>query len=230
MSATVQKVFMSIGIAVVGGFLLVPHAHVFLNWNRDSDQDTSIVAAQKAGDDAQATANTAVDNTVVLDTQVQSLRTDLIATNDAVLVQQGKITALRGDVDALGTRITKLQGKVNVNARAIGAVNTRIDTLPKPATAGDVATVLKSDPDFVRSTTGLRGFTGAVGPQGSQGDTGATGLQGPRGYTGATGATGLQGPRGYTGATGATGLQGSNGADGVTRHYQYYPAVRSHCW
>lgn len=204
----VQKSFFGVGIGAAVLFLVFPHLHALGTWNRDVDQDTAIVKAQQAADGAQVTANTAMDNTVVLNTQVQSLRTDVVATNDAVLVQEGKITALRGDVDALGNRITKAEAKVKQSVRAIGAVNIRIDNLPKPATAGQVATVLRNDPDFVRVTTG---------PQGSQGS---------RGYTGATGAQGDTGATGPQGSRGATGSRGSAGADGVI----YYRPVRSRCW
>ncbi|WP_241758562.1 collagen-like protein [Pyxidicoccus parkwayensis] len=66
---------------------------------------------------------------------------------------------------------------------------------------------------------GLRGDTGAVGPQGPKGDTGETGAvgpQGPKGDTGAVGATGPQGPKGDTGDTGPQGPQGPKGDTGDT--------------
>lgn len=196
-----------VGAIVVILFLCLPHYHVFSTWGRDDQQDATVQAVQD-------TANTALQNTIVLDGQVQSLRTDLIATNDVVRVQQGTITVLSGDVTALGTRLTKAEAKVKRNARAIGAVNTRIDNLPKPATAGQVAAVLQNAPDFIRVTTGPQG------PQGSRGYTGATGATGPQGPQGDTGATGPQGPRGVTGSRGAA------GANGVI----YYRPVRTRCW
>jgi hypothetical protein len=66
---------------------------------------------------------------------------------------------------------------------------------------------------------GVRGATGAIGPQGQKGDTGGTGATGPQGQkgdTGATGATGPQGQKGDTGATGAIGPQGPKGDTGAT--------------
>ncbi|MCY1015561.1 DUF7151 family protein [Pyxidicoccus sp. MSG2] len=66
---------------------------------------------------------------------------------------------------------------------------------------------------------GLRGETGAVGPQGLKGDTGEVGpmgAQGPKGDTGAVGAVGPLGPKGDTGDTGPAGPQGPKGDTGDT--------------
>lgn len=65
---------------------------------------------------------------------------------------------------------------------------------------------------------GVKGETGATGPQGPQGiqgETGATGPAGPKGDTGATGATGATGPQGPKGDTGATGQPGVKGDTGI---------------
>jgi len=55
---------------------------------------------------------------------------------------------------------------------------------------------------------GVKGDTGATGPQGPQG------TQGPKGDTGATGPQGAQGIQGPTGATGPQGPAGANGSSG----------------
>ena len=71
------------------------------------------------------------------------------------------------------------------------------------------ATVEASGPDtakvFTFAFSGIKGETGATGPQGPKGDTGATGPQGPQGATGATGPRGERGPQGETGTQGPQG-------------------------
>ena len=71
------------------------------------------------------------------------------------------------------------------------------------------ATVEASGPDtakvFSFAFSGIKGETGATGPQGPKGDTGATGPQGPQGATGETGPRGEQGPQGETGTQGPQG-------------------------
>jgi len=85
-------------------------------------------------------------------------------------------------------------------------------------------TVINSSGQWVGSTAGLQGptgATGATGPTGAAGATGpagatgATGPAGPAGATGAVGPTGPAGANGATGATGATGPAGPTGASGV---------------
>lgn len=61
---------------------------------------------------------------------------------------------------------------------------------------------------------GLKGETGAQGPQGIQGIQGETGPQGPQGIQGEQGPQGIQGEKGDTGATGAQGPQGIQGLTG----------------
>lgn len=83
--------------------------------------------------------------------------------------------------------------------------------------------------DESQRSAGLKGDTGATGPQGivgpagPKGDTGAMGPQGvagpvgpagPKGDTGATGSQGAIGPAGPKGDTGATGPQGAPGGSG----------------
>jgi hypothetical protein len=52
---------------------------------------------------------------------------------------------------------------------------------------------------------GVKGDTGAAGPQGPKGDSGAVGPQGPAGSQGAQGPAGPQGPAGLQGPAGAAG-------------------------
>ena len=61
---------------------------------------------------------------------------------------------------------------------------------------------------------GPRGDTGVAGPVGPKGDTGAVGPVGPKGETGATGSIGPQGPQGPAGATGPQGVEGPAGPQG----------------
>ncbi len=67
---------------------------------------------------------------------------------------------------------------------------------------------------------GIQGDTGPQGPQGTQGDTGPQGPQGiqgdtgPQGPQGIQGDTGPQGPQGIQGDTGPQGLQGIQGDTG----------------
>lgn len=78
------------------------------------------------------------------------------------------------------------------------------------------ATVEASGPDtakvFTFAFSGIKGETGATGPQGPKGDTGATGPQGPQGATGATGPRGEQGPQGETGTQGPQGTAAGFGS------------------
>lgn len=64
----------------------------------------------------------------------------------------------------------------------------------------------------IRGPQGLKGETGATGPQGKQGIKGDTGATGPRGPKGDQGKQGIQGPQGPKGDTGATGLRGPQGS------------------
>ncbi|MEK4425588.1 stalk domain-containing protein [Solibacillus sp. FSL K6-1523] len=69
------------------------------------------------------------------------------------------------------------------------------------------------------NSNGIKGDTGATGPQGDKGDkgdTGATGSQGSKGNKGDTGATGSQGSKGDKGDTGATGPKGEKGDSNAT--------------
>jgi len=59
--------------------------------------------------------------------------------------------------------------------------------------------------EWIVSTTGPAGPTGATGAVGPTGPAGATGATGPQGDTGATGPQGATGPTGPQGATGPTG-------------------------
>ena len=94
-----------------------------------------------------------------------------------------------------------------------------VDTTTGTPTVTVTKTGTNENPNFDFAFTGLKGATGAQGPQGIQGETGPqgeTGATGPKGDTGDTGATGPQGPKGDTGDTGAQGPKGDTGATGAT--------------
>lgn len=67
---------------------------------------------------------------------------------------------------------------------------------------------------FNVSDTGISGFSGAQGPQGTSGFSGAQGAIGTSGFSGAEGAAGASGFSGAEGSMGLSGYSGINGAPG----------------
>ena len=119
------------------------------------------------------------------------------------------------------------QGEIGATGQSANISIGTVTTL----SAGSNATVVNSGtsmdavldfgiPQGVKGETGATGPQGEIGPQGPQGETGATGPQGPKGDTGPqgpkgdTGDVGPQGPQGETGATGPQGPKGDTGPIG----------------
>ena len=107
---------------------------------------------------------------------------------------------------ALATEVpstTDILNNTNVGATAVGGAYASVNVVNKTSGEGvdfnfTIPPGAKGDID----EPGVKGDTGATGPQGPKGDTGTTGSQGAKGDTGATGPEGPQGPNGNTGATG----------------------------
>lgn len=179
----------------------------------------------------------------MIDGYIRRTGTDAVAATDETIISLDQMKGLADVMSSTNKEakdlITELDAAADEVEQAVEEASRVAEKLPYIGENGnwwqwdDATGTFVDSGSPSRGEQGVKGETGAQGPQGEQGIQGETGPQGPQGEKGADGTMtfadlteeqkeslrgpqGEQGPQGEKGDTGATGPAGADGTDGKT--------------